>query len=103
MTNKDTKDDPCEGCNEAPINCKGLDKCHKPDPNESVSSSRTRGSLAASSGQNEVEATALNSPPFSGRVDVSLSQTNGDLNKCDDDCATCDYWNACSDWKPSKP
>lgn len=54
---------------------------HKPEPNGSGSSARTRGSLAAASGQNDVE-TALNSPPFSGRPESVLSQTNGERPKC---------------------
>ena len=60
-------------------------------PNGSGSSARTRGSLAASPGQNEVE-TALNSPPFSGRAEASLSQTDGV-----DNCAVCRYYGADED------
>ena len=64
--------------------CPGRDSgAHKPEPNESPSSPRTRGSLAASPGQNEVEGTVLNSPPFSGRAESLLSQTSGETSGCD--------------------
>lgn len=46
---------------------------HKPEPNDSGSSSRTSGSLAAQ--RTEERETAVNSPPFSGRVEAVLSQT----------------------------
>ena len=74
---------------------------HKPEPNESPSSPRTRGSLAASPGQNEVEGTVLNSPPFSGRAESLLSQTGGDhcvaewgYDGCDhvQNCHYCEYY-----------
>jgi len=75
-------------------NC-GQFKAHKPEPNESPSSPRTRGSLAASPGQNEVEGTVLNSPPFSSRAESLLSQTIGVCPICkssnEKETAWCDH------------
>lgn len=57
------------------IACKQLDiiltilrQAHKPEPNESVSSARTRGSLTAPHGQSESETTAPQLAPFSARA-----------------------------------
>ena len=49
-----------------------------PDPcSVADRSDRTRGSLAAQR-TDEVETNAVNSPPFSGRAESSLSQTGGE-------------------------
>ena len=58
-------------------------KAHKPEPNESVSPSRTRGSLPAAPGQSEVEAAAVQLAPIlcpRPQDSKSLPQCGADLD-----------------------
>jgi len=71
--------------------CPGKKEAHKPEPNGSVSPSRTRGSLPASSGQIEVEAAAVQlapvlCPPDPPRYDKPSGDPEGCLSVDCDDC-----------------
>ena len=60
--------------------CDLKSKAHKPDPNESVSPSRTRGSLPASPGQIESEAAAVQLAPVLCPQD--LNHKSGGVGRC---------------------